>query len=268
VDAQRLDPETDTPIIGERHEDVTFYLGHADIDADLKKALLGVRKGDAVKASLPDPEQPDAAQEKGRYLLTVVDTKRRELPELDDAFVKELTNERFSTVDELHADVRRQVESQWNKVIEESFEDEVITKMIDLHEFEVPSSIVDTYLDWYVENVRKQGGGTLPPEFDEEDFRTNRRDEAERMARWMLIREKIVDMEQLDVTEEELDEAFENKDADEAGSGASMRMLFQQHYPDMIEQMERRILNRKLFEAIASHAKVEEKDWPARDQHT
>ena len=85
--------------------------------------------------------------------------------------------------------------------------------------------------------------------------------EAERMAKWMLIRDQIVNQQEIAVDSADLDASFGEMGGGEEGSGESMRAIFEKSYPAMIEQMERRIENQKVFDWVLDQFQVEDEVW-------
>lgn len=256
VDLQRLDPETDTAIIGDRQEGVTFFLG-GELDPDAKKALTGASRGDSIRFYLPMPD----SDEKHRYQAHVTDVQTRELPVMDDAFASTLTDGQIETVEELRADVAKRLQEQWDQLLRDRLESAAISRLIELHPFEVPHGVVHVYLDSMLEDVKQRNKGKFPEGFDAHAFHHDRHDDAEEMARWMLIRDKITEENAITVENTDLDEAFTRSDDPNAQPGESIRKMFEQHYPDMIEQMKRRIENRKVFDWIFSQFEIVTEEW-------
>ena len=281
VDLQELDEETDTPIVGSKREGVVFHLGADDLDQSVKSALEGSKTGDTARFSVShhgshhdhdhdhgdDHDHDHDHSHEHRFEATVVDVQKRILPELDDELASNATQGRVATAEELRDDIRKQLTGNWDQALRDKLEDEIVRKLVELHEFEVPVSVIETYLDSLVQDVAQRNEGKLPEGFDVEYFRQQNREEAERMARWMLIREQIIEQHEIAVESDDLDEAFDGMGGGESGSGESVRKMFEQHYPDMITQMERRIESRKVFDWLLDQVKLEDEEWvDDRDQ--
>jgi len=256
VDLQRLDDQTDAPLIGERQEGVTFFLG-GELDDEAKRALLGTTRGSTVRFSLPVPE----SEERNRYQAEVTDIQSRELPELNDEFASTVSGGEVESAEALRNSVADRLRKQWDQVLRERLESEAIKKLIDLHPFEVPHGVIDIYSDSMIEDIKGRNKGTLPEGFDGHAFHHERHEEAEEMARWMLIRDKIVEENEISVQESDLDEAFSDMGKSDEQTGDSVRKMFEKYYPDIIDQMTRRIENRKVFDWIFDHFDLSEKEW-------
>ena len=273
VDLQRVDEESNSPIIGEKEEDVTFYMDDERLHAKLRDGLLGKKSGDSFLAELPHGEGSHVHTH--RYRVTIKDTKRRELPDLDDAFVGEVSKDQLVSVDELRDDMRKNLEEAWKQRSQDLLDGRIVEKMLELHDIAVPESAVELYLDSFVEDVKRRNDDKLPEQFDATAFREANRGEAEKQAKWMLIRDAFIKHEGLEVSDEDLDEYFEKATAQNPNISP---VMLRQYYESMkmLEQVEQQILSRKAFTALAEKFDVVGKDLEAfeeemkvrRDQET
>ena len=73
IDLQRIDPQTDTPIIGDKDEDLSFFLDDDRLKEELREALVGRKAGDEFRVELPQdlhdhgPGGPDHDEEERLY---------------------------------------------------------------------------------------------------------------------------------------------------------------------------------------------------------
>jgi hypothetical protein len=80
------------------------------------------------------------------------------------------------------------------------------------------------------------------------------------MGRWMLIRDKIIAENEIEVESGDLDKAFGEMGGGEA-SADSVRAFVEQSYPDVFDRMQRRIQSEKVFDWLVDKFEVEEKEW-------
>ncbi len=263
IDLQRIDEASGTPIIGEKEEDVEFFIDDERLHEELRDGLLGKRAGDTFKVDLPQGEGDH--RHTHPYRVTVKEAKRRELPELDDAFVGEVTNDRFISVEDLRDNLRENLAEAWEERSRELLEGRMVEKMLELHTVPVPESAVELYLDSFVEDVKQRNDGDLPDDFDEQAFRQANRGEAERQAKWMLIRDAFIEREELEVSDEELDAYFE----DAAGQNEELSpQMVRQYYQstNMIGRVEQQLMSRKVFDRLAELFDVEDKSPEAFEE--
>lgn len=260
VDLQQVDEESNTPIIGEKEEDVEFFLDDERLHEELREELLGRKSGDTFRVNLPHGDDHSH-----RYEVTIKDAKRREMPELDDAFVGEISNDRFVSVDDLRSDLRENLEQAWEQRSRELLDGRIVEKMLELHTVPVPESAVELYLDSFVEDVKQRNDGRLPDRFDEDAFRSANRGEAEKQAKWMLIRDAFIKEEGLEVSEADLDEYFEDAAAENEQLSAE---VIRQYYDrmNMTDRVKQQILSRKVFARLAETFDIEDKDVEAFEE--
>ncbi len=142
------------------------------------------------------------------------------------------------------------MEDSWQQRAREFLESNIVERMLELHPVPVPESVIDLYLDSYIEDIKRRNRDQLPANFPMEAFKEANREEAEKRARWMLIHDALIDAEELDVTDEDLEQFFEQEaEKDENFTAANLR----QYYESMrfIDSLEQRILKQKLFDLLA-----------------
>jgi trigger factor len=261
VDMQRLDGKKGDPIEGEKQENVPFLLSDENLMPELRKAVTGMKIDATKEVKLPGPEGEDDRF----YAVTLKEVKIRELPELDDDMVKKVTNDQVETADELKMQIREQLEQGWEQRSREYFQSDAIEKLIDLHEFDVPNSVIEMYLDAYVNDIKSKNDDALPEGFDEKGYRERRRKDAENQARWMFIRDAIMAEQKLEVTDEDRDEHFD-KMAAQGGFTGDMMKSYYQSMPQLMDQVDQGILSTKVFGWLESQMKVTEKDKKAYEK--
>mgnify|MGYP002761687708 FL=1 len=270
IDLQRIDPQTDTPIIGDKDEDLTFFLDDERLKQELREGLTGKQAGDTFRVMLPQdlhahdhPHGADADHDHGEeddrlYEVTVNDVKRRDLPPLDAEFVRRATEGELEDVDALRQDIRERLQDAWDQRAREMAQGEVIDTMLELHPVPVPESVIEGYLDSFVKQVEEENDGERPDDFDEEHFRRRNRRDAEKQGRWMLIRDRVIEKAGLEATEEDIQSFF----ADQAQGGDVTPQQIQQFYrsmPQMMEKVEQQILSDKVFDLLLERLDVQHK---------
>jgi trigger factor len=263
VDLQRIDPSTDTPIIGEKEEDLSFFLDDDRIRDELREELVGRTAGETFRVELPQ-QTPQGEGETRVYEVDLKDVKRRDLPEVDQAFVEDVSEGDFSDPEAFRAEVRRQLENAWTRQSREMLQRNIVDRMLELHPAPVPESVVETYLDSFVEQVKQRNDGELPDDFDMQYFRQQNRDDAEKQGRWMLIRDEVIDAYEVDVTDEDRQEFFAEQ-SDEQITPEQMEQFYRT-MPKLMERVNQQILSQKVFDTLAEQFDIEKKDREAFEE--
>ena len=264
IDLQRIDPSTDTPIIGDKEEDLSFFLDDERLKEELRAALVGKQAGDTFRVRLPQDAPPEqggagAEDEERLYEVSVNDVKRRDLPPIDAEFVRRVTEGEVEDPETFRQEVRDRLEQAYEEQSREMVQGEVIDKMLDLHGVPVPDSVVEKYLDSFVNQVRERNDGELPDDFDEPAFRQRNRSDAEKQGRWMLIRDEVIDQYGIEVSDEDLLH-YLNRHADEGEtiSEAELRQ-YRATMPQMMERVRQQILSDKVYDTLLEQFDTQEK---------
>jgi trigger factor len=270
IDLQRIDPQTDTPIIGDKDEDLTFFLDDDRLKAELREALVGRQAGDTFRVELPQdphdhehgPGEHDHDHDHGDaedrlYEVTLNDVKQRDLPPVDAEFVRRASEGEFEDPDAFRDHVRARLEEAWEERSREMVQSEVIDKMLELHPVPVPESVIETYLDSFVNQVKQENDGELPDDFDEEHFRQRNRRDAENQGRWMLIRDTVVEEEGIEVSDEDIQAFFEEQAEDDDEVSVQQIEQFYRQMPQMMDRVKQQILSDKVYDLLLDRFDVQ-----------
>lgn len=252
IDLQRVDKETDTPIIGERQEGQAVELDDERLYPEMRDGLVGKKTGDTFKLDLPSGEDTD------RFLVTVQEVKTRELPELDEAFVKEQTADKIETIAGFRDMIRGEMGQAWDRMSNEMMREEMVRALLDAHDFAVPETLVEGMLNQMTEDYAKQNDNALPPGFSHEAFREANRETAENQVRWMLLRDKLTEEENLELEEADFEAEFERMSAGGPFDTETLKGFIAQQ-PQLLEGIQQRIATDKLFRALEGRFEVVEK---------
>ncbi len=266
IEMQSIDAATGMPIIGEKTERA-FLLDDEKVPEALRKPLVGKKAGETVRVTLAhdhDHGEADAgaAHHTHTYDVTIREVKRVEMPELDDAFVTEFTEGQIEHVAAFREDVRKRLEEVWEKRSRELMEEEMVERLVERHPIPVPESVVGMYLESFAEDVRQFLKGEIPEAFDLAGYLRNRTPDAIRQARWMFIRDKLIEQEGLEVTDEDRMAFFEKMAADAQFSADDLRKYYQVNRV-LMDQLDQRLLNEKVFKALEAKFDIVEKDLEA-----
>ncbi|HKW76883.1 MAG TPA: trigger factor [Terriglobales bacterium] len=144
------------------------------------------------------------------YQVKINAIKKKTLPELNDAFAKELSPE-FETLDQFKKSIRENMESQLRHQAEHEGKEKLIEELIAKHDFPVPGSMVEHQIDLRLERglraLASQGMKTEDMRrLDFKRLRAAQRDGATKEVRSGLLLNKIADTENIQISEEELDQ--------------------------------------------------------------
>jgi trigger factor len=260
ADVQEVD-ETGTPLIGKKSSNMTFQLYDESLAEEIRQALAAAERGGTYRATL---ERKDGDHGHTMHIaITVTDIQQLELPAIDEALVTKLTGGRITDPDEFRDSVRSDIVRFWAEQAESHVRNALADEVVRLHEFPVPESLVEKFLDSFIEDIKSRSRGkALPPGFDEKSFRREQRTNAIWQARWMLIKERIAETEGLDVTDAEIDQAAE---ADAGRIGLAKDKLLA--YYKTSGSVRDRILSDKIMALLRERATVTDRPVAAHAPH-
>jgi trigger factor len=162
--------------------------------------ILSCPPGEAREQAVRWPDDfpdPDQAGKIKTVRVTVQDVKRKTMPELDDAFARELGD--FDSLDALLVAVREDLTSQAQREADAAVRGRLLDEILSANPFPVPPSWVNRLLGAYVESYKI-------PEAEHQTFAKEFGPTAERQVRRDMVVETLAEREKLAATEKDLDE--------------------------------------------------------------
>ncbi|OFT90514.1 trigger factor [Corynebacterium sp. HMSC28B08] len=190
-------------------EGLSHEVGNDSLIEGLDDTLVGMKEGEenTFTSKLVAGEHAD---EEAEVTVKVVSVKERELPELDDEFAQ-LASE-FDTLDELRDSLKTQVENQLKNTQAGQIRDKVLEAALDQAEVPLPESVVKEQVDGQIQQIIAQFGGDekvfesmlAAQDLTREKFEEDARSSAEDSVRTQLFLDALADVEQPNVSQEEL----------------------------------------------------------------
>ena len=204
---------------GGKSENYNLTIGSGSFIPGFEEQIIGHNAGDEFDVNVTFPAEYHAAELAGKeavFKIVLHAIKFNELPALDDEFAKDVSE--FDTLDEYKADVKAKIEKRYEKEAENSVEGQIIDALIANLEAEIPAAMFESETENFVRDydsrLRMQGldlntyckytGLTL------ESLREQFKPMAERQVKTRLALEKIVDLEGITASEDEISAEYEN----------------------------------------------------------
>ncbi len=250
MDVQKLD-ESGTDVIGQTDKDVRFYLNDPQINKEFKEQLAEITVGEERILNLP--AQEEGKTEKYRVLCKKIE--KVIFPELNEEFFKHLyKDEEIKTAEEFNNKVKKDLEGIYKNIGDQEVRNNIVSELIKLNDITVPDALVENVLNSYIEDVKNQNPKRqLPKEFDEAEYRKQKRVDAVLQVKWYLIRDKIIEAEKMEVSDADLDAVIET-DAKKYNLPADKLKGIYEKNPDI----KYRILDDKLMNFLVENSKITE----------
>ena len=246
-------------------DDIDIVLGGEGVQKEFTDNLVGVKSDDTRSFLVDYPadfsSQPLAGK-KVQYTIEVTAVRRKELPELDDEWVKSLGAD-LESVDAFKTKVREDLEARAKFEAESNVRDEVVRKLLDAHKFEVPKSLVDVQTQYRLEGLARQmmGRGVDPrnPEIDWEAMRADMEVQAEEDVRVTMLLEKIADAENIVVSDEDVQKEIESLATASRQSIEQARAALTKDGGE--RSIAHRLRNRKALDLLIENATITDGEW-------
>ncbi|MCY3680573.1 MAG: trigger factor [Gemmatimonadetes bacterium] len=270
ADVEELD-EGGSPVADHRSEDQSIRLFKTEDDkpTELAEQLMGISAGEAREVTITrpvqdehDPDHDDHEQgdhdeepreETVMFRVTAKEIRERELPELDDALAQDVGG--VETLDELKTQIRNEMQTQYEQVIRQRVEENLMDALIEENPFEVPDSMVENYLDGMIESYKREQAGH-DQGIDEDAIREEGRDQAERGVKRFLLMDAVADQENIEVTDDDLDKHLEEMSQRHNIEGPRLRQILSR--TEQLDQIESEIKTQKTFDFLIDNADVED----------
>jgi len=246
--------------------DLEITIGDPQIEKSFTENLRGLKSEESKTFTVSYPEDFGSQALAGKtvtYSATVKSVGRKEVPELDDEWVKSL-DEGFETVAELRKKISKDIEVMSVADADAKVRTDVMAKLIEKNIFDVPSLFVknqaNNLLNRFAQDL--QGRGIDPSQVGKDFLQMiyqQMQGQAESDVRGALILQKVAELEKVEVSDAEV--------ADEI-------LRLSEYYrvsPDEIraaivrdggeEEIKNNLKTRKTIEAVVSHAKISDEPW-------
>lgn len=201
---------------GGQAENHSLELGSGQFIPGFEEKLVGLKAGDEADIELTFPEEYHAEDLAGQPVVFKVklhEIKTKEVPALDDELAKDI-DEEVETLDELKEKISKRLQEAKEESVAQAKQEEVIAKAVENAEVDIPHAMVhheaDHLMNHFAQDLQAQG---LTPELyyqftgqTEEAMHAQMETDAEKRVKMNLVLEAIAEAENIEPTEEAIDE--------------------------------------------------------------
>ncbi len=243
-----------TPMKEVRGEDYSVDIGSGRNGKEFEDLFVGLLKGEEALRTVAFPPgfaNPVLAGKTVEFKIAIKDVKERVLPALDDEFAKDAGAE-FTSLADLREHIRARLQKQREDIANGDLTDKILLKLLDAHDFEVPSRLVAYEINALIKETednleRRSPGMTLEAAgITHEQLTEQYKDAAIRRVKGDFILKKIAAQENITLTDEDMNNAFQR-----VGDAYGMTVADVKHYfrkredllPFMNELLSEKIVN-------------------------
>ncbi len=208
---------------GGKAEGHALELGSGQFIPGFEDQIVGKNIGEEFDVNVTFPTEYGAENLAGKdatFKCKLHEIKVRELPEIDDEFAKDVSE--FDTLKELRADIKAKALERKQKAAEEEVENDLVEQIVASIKGDIPEAMFENRLNQSVEEFayRLQSQGLNLETYLKytnatvEEFKNSFRPQAESQVKFRLALEKIVELEKIEATEEDINAQIEKMAAD------------------------------------------------------
>ena len=221
------------PFEGGKGENHDLKLGSGSFVPGFEEQLVGMSAGEEkdINITFPEDYHKDLAGKAVVFHVKVNKVTVTIVPTQDDEFAKDVSE--FDTLDELKADIRAKAVAEQQKQLDSAFENAAVEKAAENTTVDMPEALVERELDTQMERFayQLQMSGYSMEQYakmmggDVNTMRNAFRPVAEKQAKVSATLEKIVEVEGITVTEEEINAEIDSLAAQYEMDAAKVKEL-------------------------------------------
>jgi trigger factor len=268
VEIDYVEVENGRPVASTRRDGFVFEVGTGYNQHRIDDDLVGMQVDEERDIDKTYPDDFEEESLAGRSLVLRVRVRRlreKQLPELDDELAQDVS-ERFETLEDLKADIRERLRSNGDRIVRERLISAIITAVEESSVVPLPGSLVDAGLaaDWSA-LVSRNGGSERRVTLALQQSGTDRdalieqwRPAAERRTRLMLITDRLAEVEEIAVGDDEVEQELARRAQARSTEVEELRGAYESN--DLMPSLRADLRNEKLYDRLIELAAIKDGD--------
>ena len=248
-------------------DDLEIPIGDETIEQSFSENLVGLSEDEEKEFTVSYPadfSSPALAGKTVNYKAKVKSIGKMETPELNDEWAKSL-DEGYESLADLRGKLREDLEKYAETDADARLRNNAIAKFIENHKFEVPDALIDVQarnlLNNFAQDLQQRGAdlNNVDKEFIQMAY-NQMRTQAERDVRGAMLLEKVAELENVEVTDSEVDEEIQKMADYYRATPEDIRASLGKQQGGE-ENIRNNLRTRKAIEALINNANVTEGEW-------
>lgn len=245
---------------GGRGEEAQLELGSGHAIPGFEEQLEGLTAGSEREFDLDLPESytdPALAGRRVHFHARLLEIRRREIPELDDEFAKDVSQ--CASLAELRADLEKRLEKERAAHQRQQRHQAVLDALVARNPFPLPPTLVERQLGARLERAARSLAGRVP--IDElrtqvERWREEWRSDAERDVRVGFLVPRVAEAEGIDVSDDDVDARLREQAKESGESPAALRRKYTER--GLLDALRAQLVEDRVVDFLLSEATVSE----------
>jgi len=237
-----------------RMDEVLIEIGGKNTVQEFSANLRGAGAGEERVFDVVYPEDAPDKRLAGKtmvYTVKIQAIKQKRLPELDDAFAKELGE--FENLEQVRKQIRENMEGERRHTAEREAKDKLVAELVKRNDFEVPESLIERQIDVRLERGLRAlaAQGMKVEDLKKMDFarlRGGQRDQALAEVKASLLLERVAELEKIEVSDAEVDQEVQGLAKQARQSEEAVRARLNEE--GGVERIRARIRSEKTLELL------------------
>jgi len=249
------------PFEGGTGSDMEVEIGSGRLIPGFEEGLTGAVSGEERSLDLKFPEDYGADSLSGKdavFEVQVTAVKRKQMPELDDEFAKDL-DEEIETLDDLRTKIRDEFKAARDRDAEQALKRSVVEALLERADFEVPPGVVDRQLQNQLQSMHRQYQHQVPEEILQQQLarmQEEGRPAAELRVKEAFLLEAVAKSKGFEVDPAEVTERMHEVAAAQGMPAESFMQIAEQQ--GMRQAIASELLDEKALDFLVSEATVED----------
>ncbi|NMB30951.1 MAG: trigger factor [Clostridiales bacterium] len=204
---------------GGKAEKFSLTIGSGQFIPGFEEQIIGKKIDDEFDVEVTFPEEYQAEELAGKpavFKVKIHEIKHKELPEIDDEFAKDASE--FDSLDELKEDIKNKLTQAKEKASENELEEQIANALMEKLEAEIPQAMFDNRVAEMISDFEHRighQGMTLEnylqyTGMEMDSFKKLHEEQATKQVKLRLALEKISELEGIEISEDDLNDEFQN----------------------------------------------------------
>ena len=254
----------------QKTNDFIIKVGEGHISKDFDSGLTGMKpeENKEIKVNFPkDYFNDKLANLEITFHVKLKEIREEVLPEIDDEFAKNLG--KYKTLSSLKKEITNNLKKGYGKRAEQELNEQIFTALIEKTDFEVPEVLVNYELDSIIEEAERSfafyNKSMEEHGITRETISEEYRDTAEKQVRRHLILNKVIQQENMTLSDKDLDAGYEEMSQNFQQPIEEIKNFYNQN-KDKLEFFKQTLLEKNAIKLIIDNSLIEDKEPDAKQE--
>lgn len=243
-------------------ENFTLKIGAGAISEYFDSQLIGIKAGDTKEITESFPEDfanKALAGNEISFQVMLREIRQEVLPEIDDVMAKKVG--RYENLDQLKSAIEDNLKQGYAKRTEQELNEQIFSILISKTDFEAPDAMVDMELQGIIEEAERsfayQNTSLEQMGISREDIAEKYRDTALKQVKRHLILSKVIDQQDLTLSDDELENGLKEMSENFGHPLADIKKYYDEN-KDKLDLFKHTLLEKKAINLIIESSKIED----------